>query len=55
MLSPESGPHAADPDNLLRSSQGERKGFYDLLATESVMGKSPGDQTEAKQEMHALQ
>lgn len=52
--SPEPGQYSADPDNLLHSSQGEWKGFYDLLTTKSVMGKSLGGQTLAKQETHTL-
>lgn len=39
VLRPEPGQYAADPDNLLHSSQGERKSFYYLLTTESAMGK----------------
>lgn len=45
---------SADPDNLLRSSQGGRKGFYSLLTTKSAIGKSPSDQSSAKQETHIL-
>ncbi|CAI9159159.1 unnamed protein product, partial [Rangifer tarandus platyrhynchus] len=45
-LGAETGARAlcADPDNLLRSFQGERKGFQYLLTTKSAMGTSLGDQ-----------
>lgn len=45
VLRPEPGQYEADPDNLLCSSQGERKGFYYLLTIKSAMGKSLGDQS----------
>lgn len=54
VLRPEPGQYAADPGNLLRSSPGERKGFYYLLTTKSAMGRSLIDQSSAKQETHSL-